>query len=106
MTTSLQDIKSPVVTLKDRKLLMELYRGHVIKPKMLQRLIHRGLLEKNAKGNLDFSIKAKIVIEFILNADAEYKRKQDARRSAKQTSISRAKARERDSGTLANGELL
>ncbi len=103
--TSLQDIKNPVVTLKDRKLLLELYHGKIIKPKMLQRLIHRGLLEPSAKGGFNFSIKAQLIIEFCLNADAEYKRKQDARRSAKQTSISRAKARERDSGTLANGEL-
>jgi hypothetical protein len=65
---SLQELTTqPVVSYKDQKLMLAVYRGELRKPGKLNRLISRGLVYvKDEDGSIGFTVKGAMVLSHYL----------------------------------------
>lgn len=103
---SLQELKAPTISYKDRKLLMLLYDGKLKKADKVNRLIKRGYAQMNLKGEISPTVLGSLLIDFTVR-----QREKDARKShppvpiGQDEGVVRLKGLERNPELVSDGEL-
>lgn len=105
---SLQELKAPTISYKDRKTLMWLYDGTLRKPEKLRGLIRKGYAEVNSENEIVPTVLGMLLIDFtVRQRNAE----KDARKASRNVTGRKNKVnnfgqrKNRDTGDVSNGSL-
>lgn len=105
---SLQELKSPTISYKDRKTLMWLYDGSLRKPEKLRGLIRKGYAEVNSENEIVPTVLGMLLIDFtVRQRNAE----KDARKAVSHVTGRKNKVNKfgqrkvRDTGNVSDGTL-